>query len=1159
MTMPPRAKRPLLVLAVLVSQLAPLFSARTSPAQESRAARAAADESADSRAFEQIFGDQHWKDLALDVHRRAQALDAESRYRFLSQWVLPERGYGGFRLAIDFVPADQSQIDGPQAVAASGPPASLQNHPAPSAIDPLPGHGGRMVSPALDLVDVAAELGRIASLRDTVARSTPSTANGILDQLALRTLLAMKEGDQTTATSLLDQLMSRYLTEPQAAEASRDAVLMCLHRALDSPELASVAFEPAQRVLQRYLDVYDRDAWHRHLWMTVASLQEIVQRDESAAPVLAGASTRGGQQWHSVIRSRAFEHGNGFPPPQWKVDPGTVKNLSSHGDDFLFFALPLQGHYDLQADVTGFAWRDSHLMTAGTWVAPVYDHVSYGLGSLRGEQARLPLDPPLTDTHSFGTIHYRTSVTDSQAKTFFNGRLIHTQNLGSSHDPWVAIRSSYRHDGGANDLRIAGSPTIPDSIFLSESVNLPGWFEYYQIPVRDELVEWQHEIQRDAKTGTMRGEITGRQNTALPFGSDAESLLVYARPMLEDGSIEYEFWYEPDRFAAHPALGRHCFLLSPGGVQVHPLTDGKYDRTSARPGERLAERQNPQGPPPMPMPLLIDSWNRVALSVRGDRFVLALNGQQVYECQLDKGGQRTFGLFRYADREQTRVRGVRWTGDWLKQLPAVKDQQLASIEPALLEENSQSLTSEFSHVFDETTFTSRRFNVISGDAVNHFQATAEGVVVNRPAETGYRNASISPNIEVGGDFDVTISFDQLEIESLPNNSGTVQVEVSSDNEQKDVGSLQRRRDLVGDPMVQCLHMQTIAGTERRHYFDRRLVEATAGRLRLSRRGDRLFYCLAENDSDQFRQIGQSKFSIADIQTHGIRFSAQIQGTEGFTRVRWKEAQVRAERMQGAAFEDLDAKLAGLNQQREQLKASIRFDFKKEPPSPRDFYRWTDLRQWDAADNGLIIEAAGADTFTSAGISLAHPIDGDVDATIEFDPFQIAIPAAGQESSVFLQLHFGGRDQMQVTSMLSRTPDGSLISKAQLRSPNAAGGFDYKVLSVIDGSSITRLRLARRAGRVYFIAGSGDNHEVIVAHAEVNTLPIVRSGLLALLHTGGEGRTSKMLLKSLDLKAAQVPGFDTQPVLNQPLPARLPQNRPPVEKPKSFLRSILDLF
>ncbi len=1140
---------PYLFIAVMIAgQLLVTNVVPAARAQDDRSLRPAPAQRSDAWALDQIFGGQHLNDAALAVHRRAMSMDAESRFRFLSQWVLPGPAHPGFRLSVGFHPADPPSTELPSRT------ESFDSAGTDPKWNPVTLAGGIIVSPAIDLIAVAAELGRLASLRETIGAVQPRSTKDEIERTALLALLAIEEKDVAKAESLLGEVFTKLLAQPETLHRSRDTALLCLHRATDSLELTRMVFDAAQQVSQQYQSVYDRRAWEQHLLATAATLKRIIQRDEFGEKDPVAVTN---QQWHPVVRSRAFEHGSGFPPPQWQMKPTSVWNLSSHGDDFLFFAVPLHGDYNVEADVSGFGWQDSHLMVAGTWVAPIVGHKSYGVGSIRGERPRGVIDPPISNADRFGPIHFRTLVKDSQATTFFNGRSVHTQTIGRVQDPWVAIRSSYRHNGGAEDVRISGNPTVPATISLSDSLNLPGWFEYYRIPLRDELGDWQQQIKSDPSTGETHGEIIGKRQPGLPTGSDAESLLVYARPLLEDGTIEYEFWYEPDQSITHPAFGRTCFLLNPNGVRIHDLTDGKYDQTSRRPGHTLEEPNNHRGP--AELPLQAGAWNRMKLSLSGDRLGLELNGQPIYQRNVDAASQRTFGLFHYADREQARVRHVRWSGDWPKRLPELHDQKLAVIEPALREANSHHLTAKFSHSLKEDTFSSRRFSVTDGNPGNHFAVTADGLMTNRPAEEGYRNAKLSPNIELGGDFDITVRFDLMETQALPDMTATILLEVKADNEEIDLGSIQRKRDRKGDQMMQCLYMQTIGGTERRHYFNHHCVDAAAGQLRLSRRGDQLFYQFAENDSDQFRVMGRADFSSADLNANAIRFGAQIQGTAGYTRARWTEFHVRAERMKGMALENLDEKLANLNKERERLKSSFRFDFANQGPSPNDIFRWNEHEAWESNDQGLMIQSHGTKEWSGAGALLQREIHGDFDIVIEFDPEQLAIPAVGQESAIYLQAGMDSPDQAQVSSTLTRAPSGSLIAVAKLRTSTPSGEYQYQNLAAAEIPSVGRLRLTRRGGQIHYLVGSqAGSDDTIISSAEVGTAPINVSAVRVIVQTGGENRTSKVLLKSIDVAAEEIFGLE-QRIRVQPLLQRAPNQSQPAKKPRSLFQSFLDIF
>jgi hypothetical protein len=150
--------------------------------------------------------------------------------------------------------------------------------------------------------------------------------------------------------------------------------------------------------------------------------------------------------------------------------------------------------------------------------------------------------------------------------------------------------------------------------------------------------------------------------------------LRYHRPLLEDGQLEYEFFYEPNKTMVHPALDRLVFVLDPAGVKIHWLTDAQYDRTGLAPDNLSEEPANRRGP--TALPLKPGDFNRLQLTLAGDRVTLVLNGVEVYQRKLEPANQRFFGLFHYADQTDVRVRRVLLRGNWSGPLPA-PDQLLA--------------------------------------------------------------------------------------------------------------------------------------------------------------------------------------------------------------------------------------------------------------------------------------------------------------------------------------------------------------------------------------------------------------------------------------------------------------------------------------------------
>ena len=118
-------------------------------------------------------------------------------------------------------------------------------------------------------------------------------------------------------------------------------------------------------------------------------------------------------------------------------------------------------------------------------------------------------------------------------------------------------------------------------------------------------------------------------------------MLRYHRPMLEDCQIAYEFYHEPGKVMVHPAIDRLGFVLEPEGVKIHWLTDAAPTSGPALTPENLraTSRRTARGPSSAAA-TKPKAWNRVVLSLAGDRVALKLNDQSIYERALEPTNQR---------------------------------------------------------------------------------------------------------------------------------------------------------------------------------------------------------------------------------------------------------------------------------------------------------------------------------------------------------------------------------------------------------------------------------------------------------------------------------------------------------------------------------------
>ena len=1091
----------------------------------------------DESAMSEVFAEQHVQNTTLDVHRRAMQLPAEERYEFLFDWVLPNEDHDTLRMqyAFDSLSPSPVSVDGQSQHDSSGKKSRVQT-------------GGRIISPVFDLLDVAEELNRLDELHDRVAGwAANGRSRKLIHQAAMLTLIELARKRETATAARLDEFLRLQSKAGSGRNGPTSPELLVFERCIENEATHQAVADAMRGYLKWTRSEWNRTPAKRHVASMFGRLGAFgkLATAASARPV----SEQPLRQWSPVSRTTAATRGPGCPQPRWDYRPGHVENIVSHDDDYLYFNTPLRGNFEVECDVSGFGWRDTHLMVGGTWVAPVYTHAAYDHGNFHTIHTRMEFSPPLTATKEW--IHYRTVVRDRVISTYFNGRLVRQGMVTRDHDPWIAIRSSVRSDGAVRNLRITGQPVIPEEIRLSVDPNFSGWLSYFGKRVGRGNGHWQ---QQGRTTGG--GEITGRRLTtpSRPAGFVAsllkafsgpaqnvdrdsdreiklpphqERLLRYHRPMLEDGTIDYDFYYVPGETHTHPAIDRLAFLLDPEGVRIHWVTDGADDRSELSPANVFDEPENRRGP--NQLPLKAGDWNHLQIRLSGDTVTLTLNDEVVYERPLESSNQRTFGLFHFTDETQARVRNIVWKGDWARQLPPLVEQELAIDGTDFLDRDIEKLPAVFEHDFVNDGLPMEQFTILRGDPTEHVRHVEEGVLATRTGLGGYRNATITPGLKVHGDFDVIAKYDGFEASPSKEGNAALMLLLVLDNATTDECTVLKRhvRGANGSHQhfVQCVHVGRPVDGERREYFGSVPMEERSGRLRLSRRGDQVYYLTAEGDSSHFQLRGQRTVATDDVQIEGLRLLSQIYQKGGEVSVTWKSLIVRAEELSGRAVEDIDFQLVKLNEERDKLKSHFAFDFSKQAPPPLLFLRWTDSRPWNKDHNGLLITAPGTDQWTSAGVTVMKHVTGDFDISVAFDVQKFDTPKAKERSSIYLKLQLPDKDETELSVIFIKDDHGSNEVIAQVREPRGKGKFLYRPLGEIDLSNVTTLRMARRGERLTFLASAKNSkHDRIVGFLDRPAIPT--SPIRFFLHTGGADRETRVLWKSIDIRADEIPGSES---------------------------------
>ncbi|HVX15288.1 MAG TPA: DUF1583 domain-containing protein [Pirellulales bacterium] len=795
------------------------------------------------------------------VWQTARDLPAPERYAFLRDWVLPDPARGSIvRLYGDFTPT------------APAPP--METSAGESIPDGVTSRrvqsGGDLVVPALDLIVVAKELGRLDELRSLVEGRT--MGNPAAKQ-ALFALIAMASDDDGAARQALIALYP-HLSDAKGEEPEyrRWSALVAASTAAERPGLRPIAATILHRIADKsratgggkpapgdwvsdLIDDRGRIAgarWERIARHLHARAQLVVAADPAPPNTVPYRGSLPLAQWQPAVHATAASRGGGRPRTHWQHRPGGLMHYSGHHRDYVYFAVPLRGDFDVEAELSTFFGRDTAVAYAATSLVLHHTRRTAILTNFERPRLEHPIEPPLDILGQW--YRHRLSVRDGRCEVSVNGRKIFEERLPAEPDPWLAFAADSIYLSEVRNVRVTGTPAVPAELRLSAADNLNAWLaEYYAESVSGDQAQWE-------KRGE---EIVGRKTPEASEGV-VESLLQYHRPMFEDGEMRYEFYYQPGEATVAPALDRLAFLLEPAGVDIHWLTDAQHDRTGLRPDNRATEPENRRGP--AALPLKERDWNEVRLTLSGDTVTLRLNDVEVYRRDLEPTNQRVFGLYHDATRSEARVRNVFYQGAWPRSLPPLAEQELA-VSPAVRAAlDADRLRATFECDFSPGAAPLGQLSLLPKTAEKYIKPSAKGARIllppgdEKPAAVGYET-----NFRLRGDFEVVVVFSGLDTTcGAPAGGAGFDLHVPLDDAFHTELFLQRRRLHDGQQVV-----HTAASFDAPGKHDRPLqvamspIAAAAGKLKLVRKGHMVYSLFAEQDSDDYRLLHEHPAGEAD--------------------------------------------------------------------------------------------------------------------------------------------------------------------------------------------------------------------------------------------------------------------------------------------------------
>jgi tetratricopeptide (TPR) repeat protein len=988
------------------------------------------------------------------ILQQTRAMNPHERYETLRRWVLPNEEHGTLRIYGDMSPADPVPVAplvlGPLDLLGTDPSAVKGKTPAARRQRV----SGDLISPALDLVAVASELGKLEELISLVQQAPTQPEQVRRSRLAMLVVTHIAARDFKQADQVLKELT------PTRANGLPDALpiverwpeLIAAWEATRVPELRPSAVA----LLEVIVDSINRKGIGAPWEIKARAARQrarLLLEEGGDLPPVAGMSPRG--QWAQSTFAKASSRAGGIAP-RWRFNGTETRHVGGEGNDLLYFQSPLRGSFSVEAELSGTGWRETRLMYAGQWSAPHYTFESADIGNLYtnwvGPKFATRMDP-------IGEWYRaRIDVTPEKISYYANDRLMHEATLSEQSDPWLAIHSFGHYGGGTRSIRILGQPEIPAELALSKHEELHGWWaDTYSDPMNGDGAVWK-------KVGN---EIVG-QKVAAWEGRHRESLLQYHRPMFEDGEISYDFFCVPGQTEVHPALGRMALLLTSEGVKIHWLTDAQFERTGLALDNLSVEPQFRKGTGPLP--LKNNDWNQISLQLKQDTLLLVLNGTVVYERPVEATNPRTFGLFRYAGDTSVRVKNVVYRGDWPRALPSMKDQELAGNDLELATFKPGELPASF--VWNFQTPKPQHLD-LAGDFPTTIRTPVEGGLrISREPNPVAESQSAGyqwPGVSISGDFEVTLGYRDFKSNTRNMNHQVPRVEIIL---------------ALGGGFGQ--HTQTVALTHRRHQNDSmtltsihgvrrqppaedwqstdRPLIADAGRIRIVRRDAYAYYLHAKAGSENWELLERRPVTTVDVKDLLIGFRSEDLNASGS--VVLTEFSVRAKNL-----------LYAPRFTEEELPTQVEWDFLA--PQPKGLQAWG--RQapnlFEPAADGLLIRRPDDPKQTAApvGFSWQGNLKGDFEMTLGFRDFESKTDRTNWEAPR-IEIHIpivGRQDPPVITHIATighrQKIDGSQFLITGLGLHQESGQYSWNTNEVKVDRTSGRLRLIRIGSMIYALA------------------------------------------------------------------------------------------
>jgi hypothetical protein len=382
--------------------------------------------------------------------------------------------------------------------------------------------------------------------------------------------------------------------------------------------------------------------------------------------------------WIRSTMASAKEFSEGKTAPIWVTDgERQIDHICGFSQDYLWLRYPLEGNFRFELDSKDGNWGESTLVVDGLRLGAIGSSNAAYLKTQSGGDWLMYYSKAIKKNE---WNHFSVTLDDKFLSYRINDTLVYQEERSES-TPWIGLHSEGNKKTTVRDIKITGTPIIPREVKMIPEGNLRGWSGQYfgvKLPTADVNLKQREKEANPPRRYRSSPKVTQINSLAWTLrdgelisgemekrGFNGQSCLRYERPLGDGESIQYEFFYQPEKMEVHPSIGRVAYLLRPDGCHLHWMNAGSTSWKIPPDYEvPLAEAD------PIPCPLKPGRWNQVQLQRNEKNLQISLNGETVFDQEpQSRLGDMVFGLYHNGTKTSARIRNMTFQGDWPENLP----------------------------------------------------------------------------------------------------------------------------------------------------------------------------------------------------------------------------------------------------------------------------------------------------------------------------------------------------------------------------------------------------------------------------------------------------------------------------------------------------------